>query len=107
MKQQATLEQLNELSEKGKEKLQKWWDKTEYTSYCEHCKNEGLYYEDPKNEPLLSIGEMIEFLDENKYWLTIERLNEGWGLFEDPTGRYDKSELCDALWLAVKEVLEK
>ena len=41
--------------------------------------------------PLLSIGQMIEFLDDNKKgW---------WGLNAD--------ELCDKLWEAVKEVLNE
>lgn len=53
----------------------------------------------------LSIGEMIEFLDDHERWLTIERLHQGWGLFEDPTDRFDRKELRDSLWEAVKDTL--
>lgn len=94
MKQHITKEQLDELNDKEKEKLRNWW--------FEHIQR-TIRQDFPT---LLSIGQMIEFLDDNKMWLTIERLNDGWGLFEDPRGRYDHVELCDALFEVVKEVLE-
>ena len=60
----------------------------------------------------LSIGQMIEFLEDNERYLTIEYTyidtkHEvlGYRLFEDPTGKYENKELCDALWKAVKEAL--
>ena len=64
--------------------------------------------------PLLSIGQMIEFLDEHKAWASSVEDCPGspyvggvteWGVslnYWSPT-----NELCDALWEAVKEVLEK
>lgn len=172
MKQHITTEQLNELSEKGKEKLRKWWkpkkgdlsfepiyswsyqgykkgyfhdyDRRWETEQVKGSINENMkdnawvascnhpvgkkskitvkekeyqsivgeminedgddYSPSERALPLLSIGVMIEFLDEQKDF-------EEW--YEDilePDGKdiYPKykGELCDALWGAVKEVLK-
>lgn len=160
MKQNITIDQLNELSEKGKEKLREWWKPVEgntvYTqSWFEDVpvfakdadfsnqkvfnmqgiqiglaapapeiekwkkvKREGYswIYETEDSEgyptvldkgdfPLLSIGLMIEFLDNG--WAD-EYLQLNGKYIED--GMYfalKNEELCDALWQAVKEVLEK
>lgn len=130
MKQHITSEQLNELSSEQKEKLTKWW-KPEYGDWIKHieegcCDEEHLYHEDndegggvgnnynhriddPKLEylPLLSIGQMIEFLDDqykngNKFSLSIERSVNGWFLYESGD---DCLELCDALWSACKSII--
>lgn len=103
MKQHITTEQLNELSEKGKGKLREWWK--------------------PKvgDLPLLSIGQMIEFLDEqiDKHNQKVDENDEGeyieysierlldrcWrlnGYFKT----IEYSNLTDALFSAVKEILE-
>jgi hypothetical protein len=157
MKQHITVEQLNELSDKEKKKLQKWW--TPYYGNevaCEKrtwigingihghknylpsillanaiCNCQQNLRENKKDHfPLLSIGQMIEFL-ENKF-------GKGMGIYgypanhspKVPNGGYaikiipeendvgifgsrdgylseGQEELCDALWEAVKEVLEK
>ncbi len=97
MKQHITIEQLNELSKKGKRKFSSW---------CQ--KKFDLNKDEAKR---LSIGEMIEFLSEQKVYsndfkeqvkvnrLVCDRTNSkihiGW----------NDIELCDALWKAVKEVL--
>lgn len=157
MKQHITVEQLNELSEKGKEKLRKWW-KPEYGDYyayhrhtykgiwkySEHIYIDQMGYDivDPtigsdnepgeRDYPLLSIGQMIEFLDDDLDSIEYEKMpDEYYGNLEypryevsicnhekhiictecgkDKTGCYkfySNIELCDALWEAVKEVLE-
>ncbi len=101
MKQHITPNQLNELSDKGKKALSKFvknksWD---------------VEYSDPTftvvKLPLLSIGQMIEYLGEVEKFITVDN-HYGWvvtqGEDEIVTGmRID--ELCDALWEAVKEVL--
>lgn len=72
----------------------------------------GSSHHAPKDASLITIGKMIEFLD--------ERANTDWDIrFHNPfydvnypdspvTPDYeDYKELCDALWEAVKDVLEK
>ena len=57
--------------------------------------------------PLLSIGQMIEFLDETKpptEPMKLEIVNDK--VLKAIEWPFEK-ELCDALWRAVKEVLEK
>ena len=133
MKQHITEEQLNELSDKAKERLGEWWK----LQYQNHKLSEGdpilylktwgrtpdYFYVDrvrPKHTlPLLSIGEMIEFLDENYKDIRInhDKNIEGFAwqfchYYQDIRERgyryhNRKPELCDALWEAVKEVLEK
>lgn len=99
MKQHITPKQLNELSEKGKEKLRKWLEK------------HPLEYKFTVGKPsaILSIGKMIEFLGDDKAAKAMltgwEQDNLGWeGQCLDLV-HIDK--LCDALWKAVKKVLEK
>jgi hypothetical protein len=125
MKQNITVEQLNELSEKGKEELDKWCIKNGHITQEE----KELFREISPNKPsgllLLSIGQMIEFLDVNDFYcLNISRQikkdnkkmkKPQWGVFDIgtyfsdniTTNGFIKLELCDALWEAVKEFLEK
>lgn len=149
MKQHITIEQLNELSEKGRERLREWWKPQEadyvyhvahedcwasemllgtepYPYSDEHCLQFHVLGNNKEQEeylPLLSIGQMIEFLDENGHDFNIDfigrdvRLSNkkgGWGVFSDNDGESiyvdshrTKEELCDALWEAVKEILER
>ena len=83
MKQQITDKQFDKLSEEAKDKLRaKIWD----------CGN-------------ITIGHMIEFLDEHHYF------NSFYKTIQPDTGQLkmltwnENKELCDALWEAVKEVL--
>lgn len=97
MKQHITVEQLKELPLKSKQKLQTWWD----INYKEETII--LYEMQDGFDPILSIGQMIEFLDEhNEYEDWWEDLFYPSG--KDVLPKYD-GELCDALWEAVKEVL--
>ena len=97
MKQNITAKQLNELSEKGKKKLwdwiieKPWWEK----------------YSGISKSSLLSIGQMIEFLAEYSV-MTIHYQPGAWDINYD-LGEFNLQmrELADALWEAVKEVLEE
>lgn len=114
MKQHITAKQLNELSGEGKEKLREWWKPQEgdwLVNKAIHPKS-GKKHEielcmsSPtafvwkpminKALPLLSIGQMIEFLDgySKKAWGFM--INHPW----------QTSTLCDELWKAVKEILK-
>ena len=163
MKKNITVNQLNELSEKGKERLREWWKPKEgdwvYTTWREFgSKGEFVIFEDKTDDdglfidysnedfypnadsisenkllPLLSIGQMIEFLDEHNNLYAINspqkgELNKGdlqhknddkfwndrdmanpydWQVEKNSVGSFNSKELCDALWEAVKEILEK
>ncbi len=108
MKQHITVEQLNELSKKGKGNLGHWF----------YQKQDLSHGEDPKNL-LLSIGQMIEFLDgKEDFELSIVRqvkMNESkvnldkWMVMNMFTGQVylSKNSLVGNLWEACKEVLEK
>jgi len=87
MKQHITVKQVSELGEKEKKTLCDWLDSKGYS----------LDYKNSKAvSTLLSIGQLIEFLyDKKPEWdLNIDHY------FGEPI-------LCDALWEAVKEILEK
>lgn len=99
MKQQITLEQIKELSPKAKIRLRKF------------------FFGHAIEPRLLSIGELIQFLGEHKIhnFHPIDRCEEapgknGWHVdveFEDGFLTFDEEELCDALWEAVKKILEQ
>lgn len=120
MKQHITVGQLNELSKEAKEKLREWW-KPERLDRVKDDGIEGEYYltdystefdgwivEDEETRhagwkkgmlPLLSIGQMIEFLDsEDMRWHSyVVDTNTGGLSYDD--------ELCDALWEEVRRIL--
>ncbi len=129
MKQHITVGHLNELSEKGKEKLKEWWwsklDETD--QWVEKDAHRIIGSAMFPTKEWMTIGRMIEFLDEHwtfeKYQSFCILKERGWGVgdYNEPSGiesiNYFASrvftkndhfpELCDALWAAVKEVLEK
>ena len=113
MKQHITIEQLNELSNEGKEKLRKWCDKKDYIK----ADIMALATNKPMPLPLLNIGQMIEFLQGNL--INIETIEQAGEVGECPPLKFmitssidsfddqESLELCDALWEAVKEVLKR
>lgn len=115
MKQHIKPEQLEELSPQGKVKLRAWW-KPQSTDFIndKHYQDgvsintafENIYTKqdvldivdsDPDLLPLLSIGQMIEFLEFNG---ELEHTSLGIEIY------WKKGELADALWEAVKKLLE-
>lgn len=104
MKQQITKEQMRELPDRIQAKLDLWMIRHGYEN----------------SFPNYSIGQMIEFLDDNrKTVLFITKLKCGddfvWstgsmacrGNWKDKKAHENDIELCDALWESVKEVLEE
>ena len=87
MKQNITSEQMNELSIVGKTKLCRW------------CKGKFSLKKDEAKR--LSIGDMVEFLYESRkhYW------NMEIGNY--PNSEIHPGQLCDYLWEACKEILER
>jgi hypothetical protein len=77
MKQRISRDQLQELSDMGKERLKTWW-KPEAGDIAVNDQGQSLVYNFNINTikesslPLLSIGQMIEFLDEHYGNQTIE-----------------------------------
>lgn len=146
MKQYISEKQINELSGEGKERLGEWWEPVrgdlcvhDYGGVCVITNNHTYElvagYEPrpgvkvdvqimkmPKKEflPLLSIGQMIEFLDEHIdssiSSLAIDRGEHQWHVYaldSIPTKPgigngcpFVVPELCDALWEATKKILE-
>jgi hypothetical protein len=157
MKQHITIDQLNELSEKGKERLREWWKPevgdwfiTRYSSLYyiygrpddndedygepqlltrqetdsgyygwdlgdtfpnEESQESGYSYTGDQKArgieilkdalPLLSIGQMIEFLEEHKFL----RKSHWENTDSNATEVAWIHNICDNLWEAVKEVL--
>lgn len=133
MKQNITLDQLNELSEKGKEKLFKWMDEHGYVQRSSHHypinwdeklkgEEENVYMPEP------SIGQLIEFLSDHanivnptqgrkRILITTASLgflpeedwkvNVGYPYQQMADGAKKSSELCDVLWEWTKQILEQ
>lgn len=106
MKQRITIDDLNQLSDKQKDKLREWWQ-PEYGDFiCSlETKREGLIDNEyitvseaiemkDKLTPLLSIGQMIELVElHNVAWIARNCVD------------YDDRDFEDALWDKIKEVL--
>lgn len=108
MKQHISEEQFNKLPNKAQESLRQWTMEKEYAIFTDP--GQGGY-----GYPRLSIGQLIEFLAENKKDIHIERFDGGakyshWNVSTcyDEEWKFDKEqkELCDALWEAVIKELE-
>lgn len=125
MKQHITVEQLNELSEKSRKNLIKRFKFRKGDWICwSHLKGftgpELLNIEPAVNfeniyecYPLLSIGQMIEFLDDNDAYAFGKYLTgtncRSWQVKKVKVKQAisQRANLCDALWQAVKEILNK
>ncbi len=116
MRQHISIEQLNELSEKGRDRLRKWCIKKNYYEWIDISMPSALVKTPStikKKIRPLSIGRMIEFLDEHshaghEFWIDIidEWQWDAEALWNE-SNNTKHLELCDALWEACKEVLEK
>lgn len=102
MKQYISKSQLKELTQKQMDKLLMYMNDKDYMPHGSQMMlhNNGWYLAE-----FLNIGEMIEFLDENDEIGQIYKDSEGWSI-ADCVEIGKSKELCDALWEAVKEVLE-
>ena len=91
MKQYITLEQLAELSP------------TQHTAWREWLESKGIY---GQTHLMSNIGMMIEFLQESK---NIEKITSDPSEYFQTNRRFrfwEEESFCDALWEAVKQVLE-
>jgi hypothetical protein len=134
MKQQITVEQWNELSKYCKAILADWMYKRGYGKTKNYNKDMDVGYIYHKYSFVLPfIGQLIEYLEEHnpnwdihppqkgelnkddlanknneKYWEERDMSNPfDWQIETNSVGSYNCKELCDALWAAVKEDLEK
>lgn len=105
MKQHIAVDQLNELSQKQRLALRKYMLK-DWARPMVNKKGESIHAEIPTEDYLLSIGQMIEFLVEKTNHKFDDILYEGtnWAVYYG-YGSTKRIELCDALWEAVKKVL--
>lgn len=108
MKQHITEQQLDELSEKGKRELAKWFVKW-MESKDTYCPNHEYKLNDKEFLPLLSIGQMIEFLDEKNSLFEFHYFDlfivEDYGT--DGKEWLKPKDWCDSLWEAVKKELNE
>jgi hypothetical protein len=120
MKQHITIDDLNQLTDKQKEKLREWWkpragdklDSGGIVSADAELPVVGIWVDDMwsrdnKSFPLLSIGQMISFLYSHDYQFNI---NFDPNIYEEAKGiefNYEYVNLCDALWEAVKYILSE
>ncbi len=94
MKQQITIEQLNELTPLQKEKLENWVF-------------QNIIKTTEKFIPLFSIGQMIWFLEQDNNLKGFHKGLDDWlVVIHRDGGDFIADELCDALWKAVIEVLK-
>lgn len=108
MKQHIMVSQLNELNKDAKEKLA-----IDINSWNEYKIKEG-YLSDREIASEMTIGKMIEILENNKgkterleIIAPIGLINE-WALWYangDFPKKYEDKELCDVLWEAVKTII--
>lgn len=99
MKQNISITDLNELSDTGKERLREWWDKKLPYESAKNLTETSQWLSEQvgnmvklKHLPLLSIGQLIEFLLDHG-----ENLRDRF---------YMREDFCDELWGDVKEILE-
>lgn len=131
LRQHITPQDLDQLTDLGKQKLREWWKPTPGDFFSgswpyEHKKLVGEDSDGYGSElmqvienkdnylPLLSIGQMIQFLDEhgNFGMSKCETQDPAVGVWElDSNDEWiveaQNKELCDALWSACVEVLHK
>lgn len=106
MKQHIAIEQLKELTPKQMDKFLAYMNDKDYMPHGSQMMlhNDGWYM-----AQFLNIGQMIEFLDVkvgSPYeggFIDYKELEHKWVVNNGPY--YYADELCDALWEAVKEVL--
>ncbi len=113
MKQHITARQFHELSHNNQDKIKSWVAGL-YQQEAEEQNPMCFVSISPlvQSDWLLNIGQMIEFLDEHSkdFGLRLHKHNGKLLTDIDPMIKdeiEDEPELCDALWEAVKEILEK
>lgn len=119
MKQHITPTQATRLPKKGKEELLEWWCENKrvgdyylHLHFGESCwDGNELDTSDRIVSPLLSIGQMIEFLDEKgkKFIIAKELGKKGFSdiwKIELENGQGTSGELIDIFWKACKERLK-
>jgi len=101
MKQRITIEQLNELTEEQKKNLRLRWSVTT-GDFFQHESGWGIVtqyvHPDEHDLPLLSIGQMIELIDQN-------RNDQMWSVMAEIES-CRTHDLCNELWESVKIILE-
>jgi hypothetical protein len=115
VKRRITVEQLQELTEEQKKKLNEWWRAEGFRLYdiaydeklgekVNVCNQE--YIDLTINSlPLLDIGQMIEILGHRLSKIDYDGFINNYYVQIREVATYGKYELVDALWEAVKNVL--
>lgn len=102
------------LTEKGRQRLDKWFEENVEIPPYVHVESDGQGYGAELCDPYLGIGQLIEFLDKNSD--SSERDIEQFFTKVLDFGKYSDNtlvaigwggELCDCLWAAAVEILNK
>lgn len=104
MKQYITIDQLNELSQPARQKLREYMLKDWAQPMKDHLGN-WVHASIPTDDYQLSIGQMIEFLYDKSGDRRYKSMSIPGSIPYE--GEIKPEKLCDDLWEAVKEVLEK
>ncbi len=122
MKQRITVEQLKELTGDQQSKLRAWYKLEEGDWFYRSTIGETGFYGELeswddagvdilKHEiidlPLLTIGQMIEFLSSGMEDTIFHPRESGWQVNHMKKFGSIRHELCDALWETVKKVLKE
>jgi hypothetical protein len=129
MKQRITVKELNKLTDAQKKQLREWWVPTIgdifITSdinmreqadefYVIESYNDGsfedwrfgTFHSKDESLPLLSIGQMIAFINEKKPLKSISKARfDKWIVNIETSTLGYKDELCDSLWETVTRIL--
>lgn len=120
MKQRITFEQLQELSDEQKKRLWEWWEYNpgdivvdfidEGKSVFSLSTNDSRQFRpSPTQYPLLTIGQMIEFLDPDgrTIFAFCNMIAAEPPIYEASVNgeQFYGANMCDALWEAVKQIL--
>jgi hypothetical protein len=108
MKQKITTKQVQELTAEQQQRLRAWWTPQEGDYIADGNHEEMIYYlngiRKSKVLPLLSLGQMIEWLHTADV-LQIEKASPtSWAVKMNEAESRDP-ELCDALWEMLKQVM--
>ncbi len=100
MKQQITRNQLNELTKKQREKLDIWFNTNYFGKEIPGSIDSDGYSYGNYDIPLLSIGQMMEFIGEEtgEFYVYMD--------WESKDAVVNTDKLCDNLWEDVKKLLK-
>jgi hypothetical protein len=121
VKQNISIENINKLTDKQKEKMRELWEPkygdiitSTISNFVMTLKN-SITFDKSYYLPLLSIGQMIEILEKHNILFSITNMcinpfygKRGYAVtLTNKKKHYNSEELCDALWNAIVDIMLK